>query len=156
MIIETQHMPPLARWIGGVIGAPLLVLFMYKAVTTGEWLEMGIASAVLLLGLGGMLMWLHMRLEADEQGIQLKIRPVLRLQRNFPWEELTDVTLLGAGRNFGGWGIRYVGDGWGYIFEGNQVLKLKLRNGKTRYITTNSAEDILRLFHRGQGKSAMK
>ncbi|WP_341841613.1 hypothetical protein [Chitinophaga caseinilytica] len=146
-------MPGLVRWIGGVLLVPLLVLFIYIAITTGDWLEMGLASVVLLLGLGGMLMWLQMQLEADEKGMLVKIRPVVRLKRHFLWEELEEMTLQPAGRNFGGWGIRYAGDGWGYIFSGKQLLKLQLRNGKTRYVSTDRAEEILQLFRSWKGNA---
>ncbi len=140
-------MPAVLKWIFGVILVAQTVLFTYMAATTGDWWELGIVSVIAVIVLGGLIVWMHMRLDVDERGICMKIRPLIRLQRSFLWEDVMSISQMKRGMNFGGWGIRYAGDGWGYIFDGKDVLKLELRNGKTRYITTNNSEQILQIFH---------
>lgn len=150
ILTETQQMPPIAKWIGGVILVPLVAVFLYFAVTTGEWLEFGLAAVISLLVLGGLVMWMRMELKVDGRGIHLKIRPVIRMQRSFLWEDIVDVSPKTGSAFFGGWGIRYVGDGWGYIFGGKKVLQLRLRSGRTCYFTTDRSLEILQQFHRRQ------
>lgn len=59
VISEKQGMPPIAKWIGGIILIPLVVLFMYMAATTGEWIHYTLVTLVTLLVLGGVVMSNH-------------------------------------------------------------------------------------------------
>lgn len=151
-LTEIQQMPPIAKWIGGVILVPLVAAFLYFAATTGEWIEFGLAALLSLLVLGGLVMWMRMELMVDEGGIHLRIGPVVRLRRSYRWDDIVDLSPKTGSAFFGGWGIRYVGDGWGYIFGGKQVLQMRLRSGRTCYFTTDHSLEILQYFHRRQSK----
>lgn len=144
-------MPPIAKWIGGIILIPLVVLFMYMAATTGEWIHYTLVTLMTLLVLGGVVMFMYMQIDLNDRGIHLKIRPVIRLQRSFLWEDIAEVTPK-KGSALYGWGIRFMGDGWGYLFGGKQMLQVRLRNGKTRYFTTDHGIEIVDAFRRWQAK----
>ncbi len=153
-INETQQMP---RWLMNFIALLMLgiiVLLVLQFVQHRDQMASGLGAFVILLILG-FLFSLRFYVTADADSLQLRTTPVINIRKNFRWEEIKSMKVEGKTRivAFGGYGIRFAGDGWGYIYNGKEVISLVLENKRKKYyFTTDHADAIMAYYERSRQK----
>jgi hypothetical protein len=76
-----------------------------------------------------------MDLVFNEDGIKIKLFTFNPSNKSIAWDEIESFSFEKLNpMEYGGYGLRYTGRAKGYIVEGRNVLKLKLKNGSNIHL----------------------
>lgn len=89
---------------------------------------------------------MNLQTSINSKGISIVFFPFHRNPKIYRWENIDRVELLKYSPLFeyGGWGIRGIGDDKAYNIRGNIGLKLFLKNGNKILIGTQKSADVLK------------
>jgi hypothetical protein len=79
----------------------------------------------------------------NEEGISFKFVPFHLKWKMYKWAEIQSVYVrpYQALSEYGGWGLKYGGDGWSYTTSGNTGIQIVLKNGKKILLGTQNPVD---------------
>lgn len=92
---------------------------------------------------------MYLQTSINSEGISIQFNPFHRKPKVFKWNEINSIELLKYSPLFeyGGWGIRGIGDDKAYNIKGNIGLKIRFKNGKKILIGTQKPEEINKLLN---------
>jgi hypothetical protein len=98
----------------------------------------------LLFGVGLPLffVWLRLVVEVDDQGVSLRFVPLTRRRIGFDEIERCEATDYQPLRQYGGWGIRGLGNNRAYNVSGREGVRLHLLGGDVVVIGSQRAADL--------------
>ena len=87
---------------------------------------------------------MNLQTTINENGIMIKFYPFHRKQKVFNWEDIAHIELLKYSPLFeyGGWGIRGLGDDKAYNVRGNTGLKIFFKNKNKILIGTQKPDEL--------------
>lgn len=87
---------------------------------------------------------MNLKTSINEKSIAVQFFPFIRKPKAFFWDDIQKIELKKYQPlvEYGGWGIRGLGDDKAYNIKGNIGLKLFLKNGKKVMIGTQNPKDI--------------
>ncbi len=104
-----------------------------------------IAIFLFMMLLLGFFLAAHLDLQIDKNGIAFRFWPFHFKWRKYAWDDVEELEIqrIRPIRDMGGWGIRVVSNGGiAYTVSGHYAIKLKLKNGKIRYIGVKEPESV--------------
>ncbi|MFC7137697.1 hypothetical protein ACFQRB_17005 [Halobaculum litoreum] len=89
---------------------------------------------------------LRLQSEVREDGVYVKMWPIHRSFRRFPWAEIEhyEATSYGPLREFGGWGIRWAPGKIAYNVSGTEGVLIERTDGRTVLIGSQRASEFVR------------
>ena len=121
----------------------LLAIIEYIVVPVGAKMAVSLIMSIILGLVATMLFGFNLETKIDAKNISLKI-PVL-LKTKIAVADIVSAEQFSYSplRDFGGWGIRYGKGGIMYNANGNQSVKLVMKDGKIIYIGTQKPEALI-------------
>ncbi|WP_240007050.1 hypothetical protein [Pseudaquidulcibacter saccharophilus] len=121
----------------------LLAIIEYIVVPVGAKMAVSLIMSIILGLVATMLFGFNLETKIDAKNISLKI-PVL-LKTKIAVADIISAEQFSYSplRDFGGWGIRYGKGGIMYNANGNQSVKLVMKDGKIIYIGTQKPEALI-------------
>ena len=121
----------------------LLAIIEYIVVPVGAKMAVSLVMSIILGLVATMLFGFNLETKIDAKNISLKI-PVL-LKTKIAVADIVSAEQFSYSplRDFGGWGIRYGKGGIMYNANGNQSVKLVMKDGKIIYIGTQKPEALI-------------
>lgn len=121
----------------------LLAIIEYIVVPVGAKMAVSLIMSIILGLVATMLFGFNLETKIDTKNISLKI-PVL-LKTKIAVADIISAEQFSYSplRDFGGWGIRYGKGGIMYNANGNQSVKLVMKDGKIIYIGTQKPEALI-------------
>jgi hypothetical protein len=84
-----------------------------------------------------------MDLVFNEEGIKIKLFTFNHSFQSIAWDEIDSFSFDKLNpTEYGGYGLRYTGRAKGYIVEGRNVLKLKLKNGSNFHLSIKYKDKV--------------
>lgn len=162
LFTERQHFRQWWLWLLLIgITLPVVYTIMQRYLTLSQAAETNYSnlfplSAILPLLI--LLLYIVMRLDTEirEDGIYVRFFPFALRLKKYGWEEIERVYIRTYSplKEYGGWGIRYGGNGRALNISGNSGLQLELQNGKKLLIGTRKPEEMeAALQHAGLKKA---
>ena len=121
----------------------LLAIIEYIVVPVGAKMAVSLIMSIILGLVATMLFGFNLETKIDAKNISLKI-PVL-LKTKIAVADIISAEQFSYSplRDFGGWGIRYGKGGIMYNANGNQSVKLVMKDGKIIYIGTQKPDALI-------------
>ncbi|MFC4004469.1 hypothetical protein ACFS2C_18345 [Prauserella oleivorans] len=111
-----------------------------------------LVATVLIVGIGGVIGWVHGRVTVDDRALTLAVVPLFR--RRISLDRIVAVETVHADpvRDFGGYGYRLMGSGLvGFVFQAGPAAKLSTRYGRTYVVATPEADRLVELLRGSTG-----
>lgn len=108
-----------------------------KIIMAVVWLLVGVGLPALLLGS-------RLITEVRPDGIYIRYIPFHRAYRRYAWEEIRESAArrYRPVREYGGWGIRGLGNNRAYNVSGGMGLQLVFKNGRRLLIGSQRADEL--------------
>lgn len=103
-------------------------------------LILGLLAATLPIGL---VLWMQLETRIDREGIKVKYLPFRSSEKFFPWEDMEQcyVRKYRPLIEYGGWGMRGLGNKKAYNVSGNLGIQIVTRDKKNFLIGTRHPDD---------------
>ncbi len=122
---------------------------VYFSITKNESLSSDQWVGFIILGLV-VLLFVLVKLETkiQEDGIYVRFFPFILKFRFYPWDSISIamVRKYSPLMEYGGWGVRWGGNGTAYNIKGNKGLQVKFKNGNALLIGTQKPEEMQRVL----------
>lgn len=134
-------------WFYTILAMVLTVIFIavYKnsdGLTNfhNPLLILGLLAATLPIGL---VLWMQLKTRIDKEGIKVIYLPFGSSKKFFPWKEMEDcyVRKYNPLIEYGGWGIRGIGNKKAYNVSGNYGIQIVTRDKKNFLVGTQHPDD---------------
>lgn len=155
---ESQRFNQRWLWILLIVSIVLFLLGLIYGYSKGEspdvWgVVFGLVTMILVV-----VLFLRLRLETrvDQYAIQFRYPPFINQWRKIDRETIQSAHVEKYSPwTYGGWGIRYSGNGWAYNVRGNTGIIIKKKNGRQLLIGTQqplkAKEAVSNLLNPGDG-----
>ena len=143
LFAEKQRFNQWWLWLILLIGNGVAVLNIYKRHDLSHgiapWIPIAITALVTILIVSSQL-----NTRITQSGIYVRFYPFHRKFRFYPWDAIQKLYLRKYSPigEYGGFGIRYSGNGTAFNTSGNMGLQLELQNNKRLLIGTKKAADL--------------
>ncbi|WP_133553949.1 hypothetical protein [Pedobacter duraquae] len=109
------------------------------------WLSLGIPLLVTVL-----IFTAKLETRITQDGIYVRFFPFHLTFRQYTWDKIQNLSLRKYSpiMEYGGWGIRYSGNGWAFNTTGNMGLQLEFPDNKKLLIGTKKADDMKRVLEK--------
>lgn len=155
---ENQRFNQPWLWILLVVSVVLFLLGLIYKHSNGESLRVsGIVIALIaMILIVGLFLRLSLETRIDQYAIQFRYPPFINQWRKIDRETIQSAHVEKYSPwTYGGWGIRYSGNGWAYNVRGNTGIIIKKKNGRQLLIGTQqplkAKEAIRNLLNPGDG-----
>lgn len=97
---------------------------------------------------------LRLKTRIDQNGVMAYFKPFPFARKSYKWEEIERIYVRQYKpiMEYGGWGIRGVGNSKAYNVSGRDGIQLHLKNGKKFLIGTQNIHDAQRVINYYQNK----
>ena len=121
----------------------LLAIIEYIVVPVGAKMPVSLIMSIIIGLVSTMLFGFNLETKIDAKSISLKIPVLLKSKIEVADIASAEQFSYSPLRDFGGWGIRYGKGGIMYNANGNQSVKLVMKDGKIIYIGTQKPEALI-------------
>ncbi len=122
----------------------LLAIVEYLVVPIGAKMAVSLIMSIILGLVATMLFGFNLETKIDAQNINLKIPVLLKTKIALVDIKTAEQFSYSPLRDFGGWGIRFGKGGIMYNANGNQSVKLVMKDEKIIYIGTQKPEALIK------------
>ena len=139
---ESQRFPDWLRY-----GLVLMTLVtMYLMFIENTHILLSVSGSIILTVVAATFFFWNQQTTINSRTITIEIKPVVK--KVIPLTEVKDweVRRYGPIAEFGGWGVRFSGNGTAYNVRGNIGLDMEISSGKKLLIGTQKGEEIKRLL----------
>lgn len=143
-------------WLSMLILAIILIIvgtayYLTKDAEEGTALVASIISISIALPIVLGLLYLHLETRIDKEGVTAWFKPFKVTKRHFNWNEIHECYVRDyTPREFGGWGLRGLGQDWkAYIIGGTKGIQMVTKKGRKYFIGTQrpaAAKEIINLY----------
>ena len=134
----------LLAFIGYFVFEPVYFSIMENAsLSSDQWVGFIILGLVVLLFL---LVKLETKIKND--GIYVRFFPFIPKFKFFPWESISIAVVRKYSplMEYGGWGVRWGGNGTAYNVKGNKGLQLKFKSGNALLVGTQKPDELQKVL----------
>lgn len=126
------------RWIWALLGGITLAIIVSGPI---PWVGLVIIGTIAVFVYG-----LRLQTEVRDDGVYLKMWPLHRSYRRFPWSEIEryEQKQYRPIRDFGGWGIRWAPGKIAYNVSGDQGVWIELTNKRAVLVGSQHPDDFVR------------
>ena len=130
---------------------PVIVLI----AAAGDWIAMTITVVLEIAFLGAF--WLaHLDVAVTDSDLVFRFVPFHRKPRRIAGSEIAEAAkrVYDPLTEYGGWGIRWSGNGWAYNVSGDEGVQLVLRSGKRILIGSQRSAELEAAIRQVSGKDS--
>ncbi|MCM4159755.1 hypothetical protein FHG64_15525 [Antarcticibacterium flavum] len=129
-------------WLYAILGAVLVIILLAIYKNTDGFMDfnnplliLGLLAATLPIAL---VLWMQLKTRIDREGIKVVYLPFGSSKKFFPWEEIEEcyVRKYNPLLEYGGWGMRGIGNKKAYNASGNLGIQIVTRDKKNFLIGT--------------------
>ena len=139
---ESQQFPDWLRY-----GLVLMTLVtMYLMFIEKTHILLSVSGSIILTIVAATFFFWNLQTTINSQAITIEIKPFVK--KIIPLKDIEDweVRRYGPIAEFGGWGVRFSGNGTAYNVRGSIGLDTEITSGKKLLIGTQKGEEIKRLL----------
>ncbi|WP_449400867.1 hypothetical protein [Chryseobacterium wanjuense] len=131
----------------------IIILLVFQSIVAGFILFKENESPLIVIGITLPLIALFafsfLRLNLNQNYFEYSFFPFTFKPQKIMWNEIQEIQIVNTDPiwDFGGWGVRLSKKyGKAFITGNNEIIFLKLKNGKRRSFSVNNKEELLRFF----------
>lgn len=128
----------------------VVILASSKSLWTTEAVQLKdiISPMMAVLIISFVMFGIVLKTRIDEKGVHIRMLPFHLSEVHYSWEDIESIeaTEYSPLFDYGGWGIRGFGDNRAFNISGNEGIRIKLKNGKTRMIGTQKTDQVKKII----------